>query len=59
MTSMWTRRRNVASSHSSDGGMPSSLSFEKTASSTKFAAAGIADVSAPSGTVARKVETCP
>ena len=34
--SMVTRRRKVASSHSAEGGRPSSRSFLKTSSSTKF-----------------------
>ena len=57
--SMLTRRRNVASSHGADGGMPSAFSLAKTSSSMKLRGAGRFSTGAPSGTVARKTATCP
>jgi hypothetical protein len=55
--SMVTRRRNVASSLDSLGGMPTVLSFLNTSSSMKFLARGRFSTGAPSGMVARKVAT--
>jgi hypothetical protein len=57
VTSSVTRRRNVASSHSGDGGNPSSLSFANTSSSMKLRAGGRFATGAPSGTVASNTAT--
>ena len=57
--SMLTRRRNVASSHTADGGMPSWCSWANTASSMKLVGSGMFAMGAPSGMLARNVATCP
>ncbi len=57
--SIAARRRNVASSHTADGGTPSVLSLANTSSSTKFFGGGRLSTGTPSGTLARNTATCP
>ena len=56
-TSTVTRRTNVGSSHTSDGGMPTFLSLLNTSSSMKLLVRGSLSTGAPSGTIARNTAT--